>query len=244
MDQKNESEWTASSENAPKEAAVSEYEALVQNSKKLKKRIQKIALIGLIALLLLIGILALVNHFLNQKDDAGFGNYYFYPPYEGDIMQNQTYLQMNREFCYCADPTGMGVTYPLNEEELTKLDPSVGFVCDYLRLVIAGDSVAYNALFTQEYLAENGSKDAFNPQMLHNITIYLYQELDNGDGSKTVTYKLDYMIYRNDGSFRRDIGSDSIRSQYLVLHCEKDGSIAIKDLVSFRVDSYIDPKDR
>ena len=58
-------------------------------------------------------------------------------------------------------------------------------------------------------------------------------------GSKTVTYKLDYMIYRNDGTFRRDIGSDAIRSQYLVLDCAADGSITVRDLVSFRIGSYV-----
>ncbi len=215
------------------------YEALCQRAKKIRKRVLIVLLCCVLAIALLIGGVLLLNALKADAPSNDYGEYEFYDPYEGDIMQNQAYLSLNREFCYCADATGMGMTYPLNEDELAKLDPSVRFVCNYLQAVIDGDAAAYNAMFSADYLKKNGSKSAFNPQMLYNITIYRYQIQNNADGSKTLTYKLDYMIYRNDGTFRRDIGSDAIRSQYLVLDCAADGSITVRDLVSFRVGSYV-----
>lgn len=215
------------------------YEELYQKSKKLRKRALIVVICCIVSVALVSGILLMIPLLVKDTPSDDYGEYKFEPPYEGDIMQNQTYLAMNREFCYCADATGMGVTYPLDEEELKKLDPCVSFVCDYLQAVINGDATSYNAMLSTSYVKEKGYQAAFNPQMLYNITIYHYQTQTNSDGSKTVTYKLDYMIYRNDGTFRRDIGSDAIRSQYLVLNCEKDGRISIRDLVSFRVGSYV-----
>ncbi len=215
------------------------YEELSRRSKRQKRKILIVALCSVLALALLAGGVVLIDTLLDKTPSDYEDDYYFYPPYEGDIMQNTTYLGMNREISYCADATGMGVTYALNEEELAKLDPSVRFVCDYLQTVIAGDEEAYNAMFDVQYLAKNGGQAAFNPQMLHRMTVYLHSMQDLGDGRKTVTYRLDYMIYRNDGTFRRDVGSDAIRSQYLVLTCEADGRIKITDLATFRVDSYV-----
>lgn len=214
------------------------YEELLQRSKKMKKRILIVFLCCVVFIGLLIGVVLLVQALSEKKPLGDFGTYEFSPPYVGDIMQNQEYLDLNRTFCYCEDPDGLGITYPLNEEELAKLDPSVGFVCDYLQTVIDGNVDAYNSMLSAEYIEAHGYQAPFNPQMIYNITIYGYQTQTNADGSRTVTYKLDYMIHQNDGSFRRDMGSDSIRSQFIVLNCAQDGSISIKELVSFRVGAY------
>ena len=45
-----------------------------------------------------------------------------------------------------------------------------------------------------------------------------------------ITYKLEYMIHRNDGSFRRDIRSDESRAHYLTLRIEP--AIAIEKLIT------------
>ena len=46
-----------------------------------------------------------------------------------------------------------------------------------------------------------------------------------------VTYRVDYMIRKNNGTFRRDVGSDAIRPQYVVLLVSPDGSdIAIENV--------------
>lgn len=216
-----------------------QYEALQQKNRTIRKKILLICLLFAVALLVLVGILLVWEFLREDPAEESFGEYDFYPPYAGDILQNPAYLELNREICYCEDATGMGVTAPLGEEELERADATLRFVYSYLQTVIAGDTDAYNAMLSESYLQKHGAQSAFYPQMLYNITVYLYQTQTNADGSKSVTYRLDYMIYRNDGSFRRDIGSDAIRSQYLVLNCNADGTIRIGDLVSFRVNSYV-----
>jgi len=213
------------------------YEELFERSRRMRKRVLIVCLCCFLSIALLVGGFFLIR-FLLKPPQEDFGNYYFYPPYEGDIMENSDYLEKNRQFCYCADPDGLGVTYPLNEAELKKLDSSVNFVCQYLQAVINGDVTAYNAMLSTEYVEKNGYQAAFNPQMIYNVTIYEYESQTLADGAKVITYKLDYMIYRNDGTFRQDMGSDAIRSQFIVLNCATDGSITVKDLISFRIDSY------
>ena len=71
----------------------------------------------------------------------------------------------------------------------------------------------------------------FTQQMLYQICIYYCGAETDGDGSQRVTYRVDYMIRKNNGSFRRDVGSDAIRPQYVVLLVSPDGqSIAIDDV--------------
>ncbi len=216
-----------------------QYEALQQKNRTIRKKIVLICLLLAVSLLILVGILLVWEFLRKDPVEDPFGEYDFYPPYEGDILQNPAYLELNREICYCEDATGMGLTAPLTEETLARADATVRFVYSYLQIIISGDTEAYNAMLGEEYLREHGAQSAFHPQMLYNITVYAYQTQTNADGSKTVTYRLDYMIYRNDGSFRRDIGSDAIRSQYLVLQCDQNGTIKIRDLVSFRVNSHV-----
>ena len=53
---------------------------------------------------------------------------------------------------------------------------------------------------------------------------------ENGD--KLVTYILEYMIYQNDGTFRRDVGSDAIRPQHVTLRVSPSGDMHIEKIVT------------
>ena len=68
--------------------------------------------------------------------------------------------------------------------------------------------------------------------MLYNITVTFYSTEKQDDGSVLTSYKLEYMIYENNGTYRRDIGSDMSRPQLVTLRIEKDGTIAIEKLIT------------
>ena len=54
---------------------------------------------------------------------------------------------------------------------------------------------------------------------------------DGTDGAdKLMVYRLEYMIFRNDGSFRRDIASDASRPQNVLLRVTPDGRISIENI--------------
>ncbi len=212
--------------------------------KKRSKKLKKYLLLTLAAILLLVVIAVLVVSLLGkdapQQPDIDLPLDRFYPTYEGDIQKNESYLRLNREISYCEDPDGYGLTQTVTEELFEELDPSAQFICTYFETVISGDEDAYNALFTKEYLAEEGAKAEFSPQMLHDMTFYFYSETAGAGNTKIYTYKLQYKIYRNDGSFRRDIIDGDMRPQFLVLTASPNGEILISDTVLYTVSGNVD----
>ena len=85
---------------------------------------------------------------------------------------------------------------------------------------IAGDHDAYNDCFSKEYLLTNGYADEFTMQKIYGIVIQKYSvTAKSGDGGiyNEYVYTLDYKIMENDGTLRRDIGSDMSRTQYITV---------------------------
>ena len=197
-----------------------------------KKKLLLILGIALGALILLLTAVALITG-LGKKDNPGFeyGEEHFYPTYEGDIMQNKAYLDLDRSISYCADPAGYGETSSITDENRKDYSAEVLFLYDYLQTVIAGDANAYNKLFNEAYYKnkENKPLESFSPQMIYQAKITYQTEAKEGT-DRLVVYRLEYMIYRNDGTFRRDIASDSSRPQNIRLRVSADGSIAIENI--------------
>ena len=206
------------------------YEALRAQSKKMKKRIIVVAAGIVCVIALLVGFIALIESLTGEKENPfPDGAFEFYPTYQGDILQNKNYLELDREIDY---DNNYGLTQSINEDNREEFDQTVLFLCEYLQTIIAGDSEAYNACFNDIYFNEIKQMGEFSPQMLYNMKI-IYQSSEDGEnGSKLLTYRLDYMIYRNDGTFRRDVGSDAIRPQFVTLRVTADGNIKIERLLT------------
>ena len=186
--------------------------------------------IGMIALMLLA--VFLIGKLGNGGNEIETQDYEFYPPYEGDIMENPAYLELDRQVYYCEDPNGYGATVSITDENRADFDPSVLFLYEYIQTIINGDAAAYNKLFSDHYYLNGKPQDAFSQQMLHNIKIRLRSESKEGE-ERIVTYRVEYEIHRNDGSFRRDVGSDASRPQDITLRIDRNGSIAIEQIVTW-----------
>ena len=209
---------------------VKSRETAVEQTRRMKKRILIVGAAVLAVLLLLFLTLWLVDHLANRNAGAPDGDYKFYPPYDGDIMENEEYLGLNRMIDYCNDPQGYGLRQSITEENEEAFDASVLFLRDYLQTVIAGDANAYNAYFNNVYFEDNQPKTAFYQQMLYNMVIY-YESTEKQDGGDTLTtYRLEYMIYRNNGSFHADVGSDAILPRHVTLRISPDGTIKIEGI--------------
>lgn len=207
------------------------YEALLKNSKKMKKRIL-LAMAGLLGvILLLVAGIQVAQWITESRVDDGKApdlDIIFYDPYEGDIMENEEYLGLNRWVFYCSDPYGYGSTTAISEDNRDTFNPQVLFLYDYIQTIIAGDHEAYNACFNDTYYKRAEPKEPFSQQMLHNIKIYYYER----EAADLITYRLDYMIHRNDGTFRRDVASDASRYQLITLRISPNGEISIERLVT------------
>ncbi len=209
-------------------------EALRRQSKQMRKKV-------LIALAVIVGAMALIFGLVlicdvllkpHVETDVPEGTFDFYPPYEGSIFFAEEYLELDRSFCYCSSPTGDGLSLEVSIENYDEFDPSVWFLYQYVQAIVKGNAEQYNSFFNATYFRTHKPQAEFNQQMIYNTTLYLVSEQKQQDGSRLMTYRLEYMIHRNDGSFRRDVGSDGIRPQTLTVRILPDGTMAIESLLT------------
>lgn len=217
--------------NEEKRGAQEELTRMQEGSKRQKRVMLTVLACAIGVMALLLGTVALIGLLGKDGGDVSQGDYEFYPVYEGDIMENEEYLGLNRHVEYCADPSGYGMTTSITDENREEYDDSVLFLYDYMQTIIKGDAVAYNKMFNAKYFEDNEQKDAFSQQMLHEIKIRFLSESKQGE-ERLITYRLEYMIHRNDGTFRRDIGSDASRPQDITVRVGTDGKILIERLVT------------
>lgn len=217
-----------------------EKEELRARSLRLRKRLIPILSISLAVLILVPLILVLVLENL-QKDPSyepvDYPEYNFDPVYDGNILEYDLYLGYNREVVYYDNLQGYGTPQILTEETA---EPHFKLLYDYIQSIITGDERLYNSFFNETYFKSHDNQDPFEQQMLYDITIYHYSTENLEDGDTLNTYQVDYMILKNNGTFRRDIGSNMIRSQYLVVREEHDGTVSIEDLVTKRMAVKVD----
>ncbi len=194
------------------------YEKWKKASQMTKKKILIAVSVIVGVLLLLFGIVRLVE-WIAQKNANKLPewDYDFYSVYEGDIYENKQYMSLDRQVYYCADPAGYGEEISISEENLLDFDAGVSFLYFYLQTIIAGDTERYNAYFNEKYYQSNEPQSNFSPQMLYDMHIRYVSENEQDGGGKLVTYSLRYCIHRNDGTFRRDIGSNMSREQLVTL---------------------------
>lgn len=208
------------------------YRALSGNNRKMMRQMLLISLAFFGVLLLLAGGILLAGKLLSKNSgEAGSDSIRFYPPYNGDIFADAEYLALDRSISFCADPDGYGETVSITDENIEEFNAEVRFLRDWIRILTEGDADRYNACFTEAYFQTHERQKSFSPQMIWQ-TVIRYQSVssDERTGERLVTYRLSYCIHRNDGTLRRDVGSDGSRPQYAVLRIAPDGSIGIDDL--------------
>ena len=126
---------------------------------------------------------------------------------------------------YCANSDGTGLRTEVTEES----DSKVRFLALFINSVIMGDNQAYRSYFSEAYLSNN-SLPQFTQQMLYDICIYYQGSEVQKDGRTFYVYRLEYMIRKNNGTYRRDIGSDMIRPQYVVLSISRENEIKVENV--------------
>ena len=102
--------------------------------------------------------------------------------------------------------------------------PQLAPVVDMIAIITAGDTVAYNRLFTSSYLAQKGEQAPFTAQKPYNIEITYIGLSESG-----TLFKLNYCLKDNDGTLRRDMVSDMSRTMNLTV-TELDGAYYIASI--------------
>ena len=174
----------------------------------------------------------------NKKEKSLQTDFDFhFADFDKNIFEDKEYLELNRDIAYKEGATTILIT----DGEYEKYGPIVAFFAEYIDSIIRGDHERYNTFFAEEYLDAHGKKDVFTMQQLYNIKLeYLMAREMELDGETYLMYdvELEYMIRKNNGTFRNDMGSDAIRTQHIQL-IDRDGKLEILTLFSFTIISII-----
>lgn len=156
------------------------------------------------------------------------------PDYEYDIMQDEEYLQLNRRIYHCDERSGL--TEELTDKNIGGYGPAARVLREAINAIIAGDADAYNALFSDNYYANNEPESPFTMQRLYDIKITKVNEtIKSGEKGKYTQYEyeVEYKIRLNDGTFRMDIGHDESKKQFFILSDSVTGDVLIDQILPY-----------
>lgn len=213
---------------------ITEKNTIKNNKRKvILFRITVGAVIALLALFALYSALKFVSPDENEKEEQTVERHFYKPEPGEDIRNDKEYLDKQRDITYY---DGYGNGYYITDGDYIKRGGLPLEVMHYFfDAVINGNSAKLNALFSEEYLKSKGEFKDFGPQGVYDITVALEnEEIDKKTGNTTTVYTVSYKIMKNDGSFRRDIGSDSSRKQYFSI-LETATDIFITEIVDVKL---------
>ena len=211
-------------------------QTIVEQNKKMRKKllIALAVVVGVVAIL--ITVLLIVQACQAKEDDAfSLPENYFYPTYHGDIFEYEDYLEKRPDVIfYCDDPNGVGRTTSIDADREDEFTSEVLYLRDFLLIMMHADIDAYNNCFNEIYYKKHQKKTEFSQQMIYDAEIRFMGEEEAASGEKTTTYYLLYKLYQNDGSLRRDVGSDAIVPMRVVLRTTPEGQISISEWATTR----------
>ncbi len=151
------------------------------------------------------------------------------PALSADPMSDTDYMQLDRTVYY-RTLSGYEITVSVAESDLSSVDAELALLWRLVHAAMTGDADAYNACFSKEYIESSGKAEDFTKQKLYDITITLYEGAEQSipDGYASVrAYGLAYKIKDNNGSLRRDMGSDAIKEQLFFVVKDTSGNVTI-----------------
>lgn len=199
-----------------------------------KKLLILMAVIALMIALLMIS--SVVIDKIQEKENKSSEeiDYSFYPiDYSENIFEDDEYIAItNGEFMRYCD-TRTNVTVGIDKSNAAEYGDAVEFIVNMLYDAINGNADAYNANFSDAYYKENAPKSDFTMQKIYDVTITYVAEEKNDNYTK-FSYYVEYKIYHNNGTFRRDIGDGSKKQLFTIT--DKSGSLLVDSVstVKFR----------
>lgn len=161
----------------------------------------------LAALLLILGVLTVISKlfaeekldYTEKRDDI----YYFSADYDDDISADIVYMSKNREVFFTND-SGLGEYLTEKDGELATVK---GVMYNYFRALKDGSAEEHEKLLSASYKEKFVVQKSFTPQKIYDIQV-AFLTGDVSDGVYYEKYTVSYKIYRNNGTYRADVGSD------------------------------------
>lgn len=210
-------------------------EKIAQQNKQMRKKLLIAVAVTAGIVAVLVTVLLIVKACTEDDEPFSLPDSYFYPTHVGDIFEYADYLDKNPEvMLYCNDPNGMGRTTSIEDEKADELPTEVFYLRDFLKIMMHADIDAYNNCFNEIYYKNHKKNEGFSQQMIYGAEIRFVSEEKKSNGERSVTYYLHYKLYENDGSLRRDVGSDAIVPMKIVLRVTTSGEISISEWATTR----------
>ncbi len=208
-----------------------EEEAALKRKNKKKKMIAGVAIFAAVGIIsgVLLALEPLAKSVLGESlgmygSNKSYSNYT--PDYDLDVRTVSEYMELDRNIYFKKG----GEKFVVEESEDNS--PDLKFFIKYFDCAINGRYNEYNKMFTDNYYKTNEPYVRFAPQMIYDISIEkLSERYENG--KTNYTYNVTYRIYKNNGTFRNDIGSDGAKTLFFAL-VEDNGEIKI-DRITYYV---------
>lgn len=188
-----------------------------KNARKMILRVFIVVFAVLLGLCIILGALALVDHFL-KKGKTHDPDDLTEPDYSANIFEDEAYNKLNRAVYYLEYGNGE----ELNETNYDRVGIASEFFYHYFDAIIRGQADVYRSMLTDEYVKSNDVPERFTMQRLYDIRVDQCQSVSKTTyhGAETGVYyfEVQYKIYKNDGTFRDDIGSNQAITQYYELY--------------------------
>lgn len=143
--------------------------------------------------------------FLRPKKTKGEEQLFFYPEnFEEDIYQNTAYMSFFRDLTF----SYVGVEQIFQKEDYESASRECQFFMDFFQTVISGDFESYPDFFVDGYFKE---KPKFTMQMIYEPYVLYHsvsQEEIDGEKVDLYNYHVQYKIFKNNGGFRQNVGSN------------------------------------
>ena len=206
-----------------------------KTSPNIKKRLI-IVFIIIVGILLLMYLLTLIIPKIYQsfapKESEIIADFSFYPAdYNENIFDDEEYVALIADGFIEYD-NGVNSIVAIDKENAAEQGEPVQLITNMLYSIINGDSEEYNSYFSDRYFESHDPKGEFTMQKVYDarITFFSSEKVEDKTGAYTkYIYKLNYYIYENNGTFRKDIGDES-RTQYVVI-CERDNKLQIDNIM-------------
>ena len=213
---------------------MNENQTTTLDKRKAKKRLM-VAIIVVIAAIVLLLVASVVIDIIENKKRAGEVeiDYDFYPAdFNENIFEDEKYLNLiEGEFLkYCDSTTNL--TVGIDRETAKDHGEPVAFIVEMLYDAIEGNCDEYNKNFSTEFYKSNSPKQAFTMQKIYDVTITFISAEKTEDYTK-YNYCLEYKIFENNGTFRKDIG-DGSKKQYLVI-TNRSGELLVDSITTAKV---------
>ncbi len=218
---------------------VNQSRQAMESTKRLKRRMIVVIIGMLVFMVVAIAVINMIDSTETPDPDEKVtiphihGNFYE-PDYDYNIMNDEEYLDLDRIIYYHDARTG--IMKSLTDKNLPAQGPAVNTLYNMIEAIIYGNADAYNDLFSQSYYKDNNPEREFTMQQVYDIHITIESETDqqNAAGGIQTEYifTVEYKIRRNNGTFRTDIGSDSSRTQIIVLS-DKEGKDVLIDRIVY-----------